>query len=381
MNILICPNAFKGALDALKAAKAISEGFQKSKLKCVTEIVPIADGGDGSLPVIAQHLNAELIVAMVSNPLGDLIEANYGFIDREKMAIIEMAEASGIRLVAEDQLNPWRLTSFGTGELIRHAVERGSEKIYLTLGGSATVDGAIGLLSALGALFVTKNGEVLESVDMKIIREIETIDIQQVIAFFGGIELIILSDVTNPLLGKNGAASVFGPQKGLQKEDIPEMEDSLHHLAKLIKRATGVEIEKIEGGGAAGGIAATLYGLFGATITSGGEQILKWSNFDEKLKVADLLITGEGEIDEQTAFGKGPGLVAGKAQKKGVPVIGLCGAVKANQLEYNNFDAVFPITNMPMRLSDAMTDTAINLERTAYQIGNMIFATASSEKL
>lgn len=380
MKILIAPNAFKGSLTALEATRAIAEGFRKSKLPCELVEVPVADGGDGSLEVISEHLGATFFTVPVNNPVGDVIEARYGFIEKNKVAIIEMAEASGIRLIKKEQLNPWQLTSYGTGQLILNAIQRDAKNIYLTLGGSATVDGAIGLLDALGVVFINEHGTKMEGITMSKLHEVTHIEAQSAQPLLAKVKLTILSDVINPLLGDNGAASVFGPQKGLKEQAVAKMDEQLKHLARLVFEVNGEEIDRVEGGGAAGGIAATLFGLFGAEIISGGEQILTWSKFEEKLETADLVITAEGKIDEQTALGKGPGLVAFKAKKQGVPVIGICGSVSADQLEVENFDAIFPITHSPMELSQALAFTSQNIERTACQVGNLLSATGSSKK-
>jgi len=380
LKILIAPNAFKGSLTALEATSAIAGGFRKSKLPCELIEVPVADGGDGSLEVIAEHLGATLMTARVNNPVGAVIDARYGFIEEEKVAIIEMAEASGIRLIKKEQLNPWRLTSYGAGQLMLQAVTQGAKHIYLTLGGSATVDGAIGLLDALGVVFVNARGVKMERINMSNLHEVTHLEANSALQLLAEVKLTILSDVTNPLLGENGAASVFGPQKGLQEKDITSMDRLLKHLARLIFEVNGVAIDTVQGGGAAGGIAATLFGLFDATIISGGEQILTWSQFDKKLETADLVITAEGKIDAQTAYGKGPGLVALKAKERGVPVIGICGSVNADQLEVENFDAIFPITHSPVELAEALTFTPQNIERTACQIGNLLSATGFLKK-
>lgn len=372
MKILIAPNAFKGSLTAKEAADAIELGLHQSELPCSTRKIPIADGGDGSLPVIADHLKLKLLQATVSGPLGAPQQAQSGWSEIEKLAVIELAEASGIRLVSPSDLDPWKADTFGTGQLIRSALERGAEKIYLTLGGSATVDGGIGILKALDIEVLDAEGRSIPWPSIDNIEKARALDLKKAQALIGTARIFVLCDVHNPLLGEQGAAAVFGPQKGLRSQDLSKMEAKLTHLAKLIYNTRKTDVAKVVGGGAAGGVSATLHGLFGAELISGGDQIMTWGGFYEALADVDLVITGEGRIDNQTAFGKGPGLVAKAAKSAGKRVVGLSGSVEEKAVLYQNFDAVFSVINEPGTLDQVMGRTRINLHRVSLQLGNLL---------
>ncbi|MEQ8473833.1 MAG: glycerate kinase [Marinoscillum sp.] len=369
MNILVCPNSYKGALDAASAAKAISAGLTASNknIKCTS--IPIADGGDGSLPVIAKYLHTEECFWEVEGPLGKLVDARFGWFEDGRFAVIELAEASGIRLVEE--LDPWGASSIGTGQLIKRAIQKGATRIYLTIGGSATVDGALGLLHALGVKFLEKGVEI-ENPKPSDFQRIDDLDADEALELLSYTKLTILCDVTNPLLGDKGAVAIFGPQKGLKDKGVVWFEKSFKAFANLIETKFGRHIHDVKYGGAAGGIAAVLYGVFGAELVHGGEQILEWANFNQHLSKADVVITGEGRIDSQTNFGKGPGLVALKAKDAGKKVIGLSGAVALNPDHVDFFDVIIPITNGPCTLEEAMTSTSQNLERSGRELGKLL---------
>ncbi|WP_258098461.1 glycerate kinase [Marinoscillum pacificum] len=372
MKVIICPNAFKGSLSAEHAAEAIARGLKLASddIECVE--LPIADGGDGSLGVIAKYLDAEIYTREVAGPCGSVVEAKYGWHDDEKLAIIELAEASGIRLLEE--LDPWNATTYGTGELIQNALKRGATKIYLTIGGSASVDGAIGILDALGVEFIDLRGKVIENPKPSDIKRISEIKMDVLTEVRDQCQIHILCDVVNPLLGDEGAARVFGPQKGLEERDIPWFDDALKSLADHIEKSRGLKVHDLEHGGAAGGVAAILNGALDARLIPGGDTILEWAKFKEQLESADVLITGEGRIDQQTNFGKGPGLVARLGKEHGLKVIGLSGSVNTEIEPIDYFDVVLPIINGPMDLSTAMKYTYVNLERTAYQLARLVLA-------
>lgn len=380
MNILVSPNAFKSALSANETAAAICRGFERSDLECKCIELPIADGGDGSLDVISKYLNAEIKQVKVKDPIGRKVDANFGWNDTEKTAIVELAEASGLQLIKEEIQNPLKATTFGTGQLMMEALNLGAKRIYLTLGGSATVDGAIGILDAMGVVFKGHDGILILNPipsDLHLITEIDTSKIEEQMR---GVEMIILCDVKNPLLGDEGAASVFGPQKGASDDDVKTLENGLSHFADVIEEKFDVDIRSVRHGGAAGGISAVLHGVLGASLVDGAEQILDWANFDEAVSSADIVITAEGQIDEQTAYGKGPGRVVKKAKGSGKLTIGMSGSVEADDMGFENFDMVLPIVNAPGKLSVAFANTAKNLERTAYQLGQFLAALEQGRK-
>lgn len=371
MKIIIAPNSFKGSLDAFKVAQSIELGLIKSKLEAECQLFPIADGGDHTLEVFYNWLGGEIKKKKVLGPLNKEIDAEWLFVESTNTAVIEMAKASGISLIEESALNPLKANSYGTGQLIIAAIESGAEKIILGLGGSATVDGGLGILQALGADLLDNNGNEIGN-DVNPIMDFSEISIEKIDSRIHKAEFLILCDVENPLLGPNGAAHVFGPQKGADASAVENLEKSMARFNDILLKNTGKDLSAMEGTGAAGGIAVSLKSFFNTSIVSGVDFLLDKMDFIESIKEADLLITAEGKVDGQTLQGKGPFGVAEKARSHGVPSIILAG--KADEIEQlnNGFDAVFSITNGPMTLNKAMDRTAIDLEETSRQIGNLL---------
>jgi glycerate kinase len=373
MHILIAPNAFKNSLDATGVAAAINEGLQQSKLRCTTHCFPIGDGGDGTGELILQHCRGLIVAVEVHDPLGTKINSSFGLIDDGKTAVIELANASGIRLLKPNELDPLHSSSYGTGELILHALDKKVNKIILCIGGSATVDGAAGILQALGFRFLNKQGKESGNIP-KSLAELDSINSSAIDKRILQCELVILCDVENHLLGKEGAAAVFGPQKGASAAIVKKLEASLSKLRDIVLKQTGIDMATIRYGGAAGGVAAGLAALLNAQLVHGIDNFLSLTGFDLALKKADLVITGEGSIDIQTLQGKGPFGVAQRAKKKGLPVIGLAGKVplETNDSLQQYFDLLLSINHEPMELSKAMQHTRSNLIRTGRVIGDML---------
>jgi glycerate 2-kinase len=369
MHILIAPNAFKNSLDAASAARAIEKGLLRSGLQCTTTIFSVADGGDGTADLLIHQLKAKSIELYVQGPLGKKISSSFGWSPGNKTAVIELAAASGLRLLQPAAYDPLHATTFGTGELMIEAIKRGAEKILLCIGGSATVDGGTGILRALGYRFTDNSGnEIIYPGSLKNITDY---------SFAGGsnlfktTEIIILCDVLNPLLGIDGSAAVFGPQKGATQKDIPILEAGLKSLRDVILNKTGKDIATVQHGGAAGGVAAGLYGLQNAQLVNGIDYFLTISGFEKELKKAKLVITGEGSIDKQTLQGKAPFGIAKMAKQFSIPVIGLAGKIPDEIDEELNFyfDKLININKPGTKLEDALKNTFTNLERTAYDIG------------
>lgn len=373
MQILIAPNAFKQSLTAQGAAAAIEKGLLQSGLQCSCERFPVGDGGDGTGELLIEKMHGKHIYAPVKDPLGRIIDAPFGLIENKKTAVIEMASASGLRLLKPQELNPLRAISYGTGQQIKLAIDEGADKIIVAIGGSATVDGGCGLLQALGMRFLDERGEEiidlpegllgLASIDMSLFdRRVQNIDIT------------VLCDVDNQLLGEQGAAAVFGPQKGASSNDVLRLDAALENYAKVILKQTCVDVTRIPSGGAAGGSAAALYAFMDARLVNGCDYFLDTTDFNQSLEIADVVITGEGSIDEQTLQGKAPFGVARRAKARGLPVIALAGKVplviSASLSEY--FDTVLPICNEPMDLSIALQRAADNITRTSRSIGEML---------
>jgi glycerate kinase len=378
MHILIAPNAFKNALKAADVAERISDGLKKSRLRCSIHCFPVGDGGDGTAELIVKHCNGSIIKTIVSDPLGRKINSSFGLIDNGETAVIEMANASGLRLLSSNELNPLHANSYGTGELILHALDKKVNKIILCIGGSATVDGAVGILQALGTRFLDKSGKEIKDIPGSL-TELDSINVSSTDQRLMQCELIVLCDVENFLLGEEGAAAVFGPQKGASAGDVKKLEASLSRLRDIILNQSGKDIATIRHGGAAGGTAAGLATLLNAQLVKGADYFLSLTGFDNALKEADVVITGEGSIDLQTLQGKGPYEVAKRAKEKaclpvgqGKRVIGLAGKVPATipQELKKYFDELISINHETTAISEAITNTGINLVRVSKDIGD-----------
>jgi glycerate kinase len=375
MRILIAPNAFKGSLDAHEAADAILSGLEESRLDFDVITLPIADGGDGSLGIIAHHLKARLIRSRVHSASGKETEANWAWNEKEALAVIELAEASGLRKINAEDMNPWTSHTYGTGELIRQALDKGCKNIVLGIGGSATIDGGLGILKALGVTFQSEDGSPFNPSGPCDFHKIGSIDATGAREKLEKVQFSILSDVKNTILGSEGAVPVFGPQKGLEEDELDLFVKSMEHWVALLEKNSGKELRSLPGGGASGGVPVGLSAFFKVNIKSGADAILEMGNFDHHAKHAHLVITAEGQIDQQTAFGKGPAVIAGKAKKYQLPVIGLFGQISDDyDPRYSVFDAVFPINSKLYDLPTAIARTRVNLKFTATQIGNLLAA-------
>jgi len=373
MHIIIAPNAFKGSLTSGQAAECIAAGLKKSKLSCTLKLIPIADGGDGTAHLISKKLSAKTLHVIVHDPLGKKITASYGWDKKTETAIIEMADASGIRLLKKEALNPLKSNTRGTGELIKSALNKGAKKIIIGLGGSATVDGATGLLNELGVRFLDKSGRKLTELPKGLLA-LNRIDVSGMDNRLKDCEIILLCDVTNKLLGKNGAATVFGPQKGADKKEVALLEKCLYQFNKIVKKDLKVDMDSFKHGGTAGGVAAGLAAFTNAKLVSGISYYLDIVGFDDEIKNSDLVITAEGRLDEQTLEGKGPYGVAIKAMQHKIPVIVLAGQVpqKIGKELHQYFSAVLPIGYAPTSVDEAIKNTTIDLDRTACELGNLI---------
>lgn len=373
MHILIAPNAYKHSLGASEAALAIQQGLMESELNCSSECFPIGDGGDGTVELLNSACAGTWVRTSVHDPLGRVIAAPFGLIDNGETALIEMANASGIRLLRSDELKPIKANSFGTGEQIKIALDWGVKRIIIGMGGSATVDGGCGMLQALGVRFLDADGKELSMIPGDL-SHLETIDYSRFDERFTNCEVIVLCDVDNPLLGAEGAARVFGPQKGASPADVQSLEEALEKFAAIVLETTGKDISEIKRGGTAGGAAAGLFAFLNAKLVNGIDYFLKLTSFSSALDLADLVITGEGSIDEQTLKGKGPFGVASRAKFKNLPVVCLAGKVPIETtLELaNHFDVLMPIAHDALDLEIALQYTRQNLIRTSKTLGNLI---------
>ncbi|MBC7319804.1 glycerate kinase [bacterium] len=379
MKILVAPNAFKEALSAREAGEAIKGGLLKALPNSDIIVLPIADGGDGTIEVLVEATNGQFIEKEVTGPLGERIIAKFGILGDGKTAVIEMARASGLALVPKEKRNPAITTTYGVGELIREALDRGVKRILVGIGGSATNDGGAGMSQALGARLLDKEGRELPFGGLAL-KELHTIDMSNFHPLAKECEVIVMADVKNPLCGPEGASYVYGPQKGGTKELIEELDRALFNFAQVVKRDLGKDILNLPGAGAAGGLGGGLVAFLNAKLKPGIEVVLETLDIERKLEGVDIVISGEGKIDGQTIFGKGPAGIAKKAKEKAIPVILLGGAVDEDAeilIEEGLADALFSVTRGPITLEESIRRTKEQLEWISYQIGSLIKALKS----
>ena len=369
MRILIAPNAMKGSISASEFADAIGEGLLMADDSFELVKHPMADGGDGTLELLVKGMGATFIAVEVHDPLGRIIISRFGWLPESKCAIIEMAEASGMRLLAASELNPMIASSRGTGELIGEAIRRGAEKIILGIGGSATVDGGIGMLKALEFRLVDINGnEVTEGGGG--LKQVTAVFTDKVRPELLKCEIIIASDVTNPLLGDNGAVKIFAPQKGATVRMIDELTMGFENYIDVLEQLSLKDLKGIAGGGAAGGMAIPLIALCNARIESGAALILNLLGVYNDLQKCNLVITGEGCIDLQSCQGKGPAEIANAARQAGIPVIAIGGTIK-HEASYL-FNGIFSITSGPISLEYAMKNAFDLTKKLSCELGKLI---------
>ena len=379
-RILVAPNAFKESLTAVEAADALANGIQRILPRAKIIKIPIADGGDGTLEAVVGGTRGRIFEARVTGPLGRRITAEYGITGDGKTAVIEMSRASGLALVPPKQRNPMVTNSVGTGELILAALNRGAGHILLGIGGSATVDGGIGALQALGIRFLDRCGKPVGHGGNGLLA-IESIDMSRMPALLRRVRIQVACDVDSPMIGPKGAAAVFGPQKGATAAMVKQLDKGLAKLADLIEKTTGSRMARLAGTGAAGGISGSLLGLLGAELQPGSKLVFDLLKIRQAVSKVNWVITGEGQIDFQTPFGKGPGMLAKLAAQRRVPVVGIAGAITddVDSLFGQGFTALFSIVNRPMDLATAMREAPHLMRRTAEQVARLILA-ASRDK-
>ncbi|XTI73098.1 glycerate kinase [Acidithiobacillus sp. AC3] len=325
MQVLIVPDHFKGSLTAGEAAAAMQAGFCAIFPDWQYQRLPLADGGEGTLDLLLQVLSASRVATVVHDPLGREIQADIGIVDGGHTAVIEMAQASGLLLLDAREKDPLRTASTGTGEMIRAALDRGCRKIVMGIGGSASNDGGMGLLSALGIRFFDGRGQLL-SPSGAALAQVRSIDAGHLDDRLQNCGVEIIYDVDNPLLGDSGATRMFGPQKGADRVAIETLENGMKNYADCIERSIGRDIRQIPGSGAAGGVGAACLAFLGARLRPGIDSIADLIDLDEKIRAADLVLTGEGRIDAQTSHGKTIAGIAKRCQRLGKPLIVLAGS-------------------------------------------------------
>lgn len=376
MTITLAFDSFKGSLTSEEVADAFQAGLLDILPHCTINKVGIADGGEGTAEALINTLKGEWCEALVSDPLGRPIKARYGIIRHESTAIMEMAAASGLPLLTTEERNPMKTSTYGTGQLILHALEQGCRKILVGIGGSATNDGGTGMLRALGYRFLDNEGGELEN-GGEILEHICHIDATHVLPQVHDAEFIVACDVDNPLYGPTGAAHVFAPQKGANQEMVALLDKGLRNYAEAILSFNGMDIADVPGAGAAGGMGAGMMAMLGARLAKGIDLILDAIHFDEIIKGSDLVVTGEGRIDRQTLMGKAPGGVLKRTTAQGIPTLAIGGCIQwCKELRESNFKEILPINPANLPEAQAMQhDTAMeNVRRTGRKIGLGILA-------
>jgi len=355
MKIVIAPDSFKECLSAQEVAANIAVGIRKVAPNAEIFEIPISDGGEGVLEALLNGVGGQRIAISVLDPLMRPIKAEYGILNDSKTAVIEMAKASGLELLKEHEKNPLLTSTFGTGQLIRDALDRGCTKIVIGIGGSATNDGGVGMVRALGGKFLNDKGMEIKEGGGNL-RELYTMDLSNFDTRIQNCEVVVACDVSNPLTGAHGASMVYGGQKGGRRKDLELLDTNLGHYANKIKDTLGMDISKTPGAGAAGGTGAGLLAFLNGKLVNGIELILQTLKVEETIKRADLVFTGEGKIDEQTLHGKTISGIALMAQKHEVPVIVVTGKIGEGieGLYDIGVSAVYSIVNRPMALKGAM---------------------------
>ncbi len=373
MKILIAPNAFKNSLRADEAAACIARGLRRSRLDAELRIFPVADGGDGTLDAYLAN-GGERVRATAIDPLFREREVEFAILPDAETAIVEMALVSGYSLLSASERDPTRTTSYGTGQLLKAALACGCRKIVLGVGGSATVDGGIGALQALGLLIHNRAGEQLPILTGGQLSEIASLQWADGSQHWRSIQLTIACDVQNLALGEEGAAAIFAPQKGATPGQVRLLETGLGQWFDIIEAATGNRVRDLPGSGAAGALAGGLAAMLGGRLQSGIEGLLSHNGFAAALLDADLVITGEGFMDEQTLTGKAPLGVARMAHAAGVPTIALVGGSQLDELqaEMAGFQVVIPIIPRAMPTEEALSQAKGLLEAAAHRLGSLL---------
>lgn len=366
MKIVIAPDSFKECLTAKEVATAIETGFREIFPSAEYVKVPVADGGEGTLQSLVDATGGRLIEAPVTGPLGNQMTASFGLLGDGETAVIEMARASGLELVDPEKRNPMITTTFGTGELISSALDQGVKKIIVGIGGSATNDGGAGMMQALGARLLDEDNRELTYGGANLAK-LASINIQKLDPRLASVQFIAACDVDNPLTGTSGASAIFGPQKGATPEMVEELDQALGHYAAIIKNTLGKDVDQVPGAGAAGGMGAALLGFLNAELRPGIDIVMEAVDLASKVKGANLVITGEGRIDGQTAQGKTPVGVARIAKNEGLPVVALAGSVGVGEAAVydHGIDALFPVVHGAVTLKEALLKGGENLTRAA----------------
>lgn len=372
MKIVIAIDAFKGSLTSIDAGNTIKSAILKVKPDADVIVKPMADGGEGTTDALIDGLNGRKVNITVTGPLGTAVNAYYGILPETNTAVMEMAQAAGITLISENQKNPFIATTYGVGEMILDACKKGCKNFIIGIGGSATNDGGLGMLKALGYSFLDLNGKDVGA-GAKALSHIQTIDDKNVSPLLASCNFRIACDVNNPLYGPNGATYIYGPQKGVTKEQLPILDNSMKHFAHISSDFLGVEHANTPGAGAAGGMGFAFLSYLNASLIPGIELIIEAVDLENAIKECDIVITGEGRLDYQTAMGKAPVGIARLAKKYNKKVIAFAGSVTEDAVNCNQagIDAFFPIIRGITSLEDAMISE--NAKRNLFATVEQVF--------
>ncbi|MCY4449887.1 MAG: glycerate kinase [Chloroflexi bacterium] len=354
MKVVIAPQSFKGSISALNAARAMEEGVLRVVPDAETVLVPVADGGDGTLETLVEATGGEIRSTTVTGPIGKPVTAEWGALGDGQTAVIEMARTSGLALLSLAERDPLHATTYGLGEVIREALDAGFRSFIVGIGGSATNDGGAGMAQALGVRLLDEAGGDLPSGGAAL-AGLQRMDMSGLDERAAEARFSVACDVSNPLTGPEGAAAVYGPQKGATPGMVQQLDAALKHFAEVVERDTGTSIDAVPGSGAAGGLGGGMMAFLGGSLRTGVDIVLDHIRLDERLEGTDLVITGEGQIDFQTVYNKAPIGVARRAKRRNIPVLAVCGSLGRGfeDVHAEGIDAVVAIVNAPMALDEA----------------------------
>lgn len=373
MKIVVAPQAFKGSISALEAADAMREGVLRVVPDAEVVMVPVADGGDGTLETLIEGSNGRIHEIEVTGPLEERRVAEWGAMGDGATAVLEMARTSGLALVPEERRNPLIATTYGLGEAMRHAMGRGYRRFIVGIGGSATNDAGAGMAQALGVRLLDESGNELEHGGAALAK-LHRIDMSSLDEGVNECEFLVACDVNNPLTGPTGASAIYGPQKGATPEMIRELDAALSHFADVVARDIGVEVSDVAGAGAAGGLGGGLIAFVGGQLRAGVDIVLDTVGLDEYLTDCDLVITGEGSMDHSTIYNKAPVGVAARAKRLGIPVVGISGSLGSGfqDVHDHGIDGLSAITSGPMTLDEASQRASELISNTAEQVMRLL---------
>ena len=381
MKVLIAPDSFKENLSAKQVALAIERGVKKANDLSEIQIIPMADGGEGSVQSLVESTKGSFVSIQVCNPLLRPIPSFYGVLGDGETVVVESAAAIGLGLLKSEERNPLKTSSYGVGLLIRHAIESGYRKIVVCIGGTSTNDGGSGMLQALGCYLYKSDGKCI-GVGNQSLSVLSGIDTSKMDDLLDGCELLFASDVINPLLGSDGATAVFAKQKGAKEEDLPILEKNLQRYAEAVEAATGKNYTQSVGAGAAGGIGFALASLMGAKMRKGVELMMELLELECALEATDVVFTGEGSVDAQTAFGKVVSGIASLGKKHDKPVVALCGKKEkdVSDLHTLGLTAVFSIADSPLSVKESMSNAELLIENQSEEVMRLIVAGTNIKK-